>query len=149
GEAGVIAVFSEKMLRGEQPIIYDGKTTRDYVFVSDIVAANIAALDNGRILGVYNIGTGKETDVNRIFSLLNQRFDSAFDPAYLKTPVQQIQRSALSSEKFRNVSGWQPTVSLEEGIPSVVEWFRRKEAVSSQKTRVHLPHFAFRPSFFI
>lgn len=148
GEAGVIAIFSEKILRGERPIIHNaGITTRDYIFVSDIVAANIAALENEHILGVYNIGTGRETDVNQIFSLLNKRFDSALDPIYLETPVEEVRRSALSSEKFQKISGWRPTVSLEEGIPRVVEWFKQEQSDSLQRSHWRILRFAHWPSF--
>jgi len=126
-EAGVVAIFSEKMLRGDQPILNNaGKTTRDYIFVSDVVAANIAALENSQALGVYNIGTGKETSTNEIFSLLNARFDSTFEPVYASALVNELGRSSLSSEKFQKVSGWVPKVSTEEGILQTVEWFRNQ-----------------------
>ncbi len=150
GEAGVIAIFSDRMLNGNQPIIHNaGETTRDYVFVLDVVAANIAALENEDTLGVYNIGTGRETDVNRIFALLNKEFDHTFVPKYLEAPVHEIRKSALSSEKFQKASGWQSAVSLEEGIPRVAEWFKWEQANLLAKTRIRMSRFTFRLSSFL
>lgn len=150
GETGVIAVFSQKMLANEQPIIYNaGEMTRDYIFVSDVVAANIRALDNDHISGVYNIGTGRETSVNQIFTLLRRQFDVTPDPRYAEMSVGGIEKSALSSEKFRKISGWQPEISLEKGIAETVLWFKRAEKDAPQKIRMRLPRFLYRLASFV
>lgn len=149
-EAGVIAIFSERLLRGQQPVIHNqGKTTRDYMFVSDVVAANIMAFENDAVLGVYNIGTGRETDVNHIFGLINQEFDGTSVPVYKTEPVQEIRRSALSSEKFQSVTGWQPRVSLEEGIPRAIDWYKRQQATISQPLYKYAGNFVYRLTSFL
>ncbi|MEP7162673.1 MAG: NAD-dependent epimerase/dehydratase family protein, partial [Candidatus Moraniibacteriota bacterium] len=80
GESGVIAVFLSKMLRDETPTINgDGEQTRDYVYVSDVVAANLMALERPKISGVFNVGTSEQTSVNEVFERLNRQFDNRFE----------------------------------------------------------------------
>ncbi len=127
GEAGVVAIFSTKLLSGEQPIINgDGKQTRDYVFVEDVVKANVLALScNGS--HVYNIGTGIESDVNQLFGhlkkLTNSRAEEKHGPAKLGEQL----RSVLTAGKVGKELGWKPGVSLEGGLRRTVEYFRSEE----------------------
>ena len=149
-DAGVIAIFSEKMLANEQPVIYNaGETTRDYIFIADVVTANIRALNDDQVSGVYNIGTGMETSVNQIFSLLSLQFDVTADPHYAEMPVEETGRSALSSEKFQSVSGWRPEVSLEDGIAQTALWFKQTQKDTPQKIRMRFPRFLYRLASFI
>jgi UDP-glucose 4-epimerase len=130
GEAGVVAIFTQRLLRGETPIIYgDGQQTRDFTYVGDVVRANIAALDTKKI-GVYNIGTGKETCINYLYKLLSSHIPISDKPRYEDSRPGEQMRSVLSYEKARRELGWSPRFSLSEGIAKTVDWFKdeRKEA---------------------
>ncbi len=126
GEAGVVAIFTTRMLAGEQPVINgDGKQTRDYVYVADVVRANLLALEYDKS-DVFNIGTGIETTVNQIFHLLNE-LTGASVPEYHgpSKPGEQL-RSVLRYDKAKRYLGWEPQVELHEGLQQTVEHFRRQ-----------------------
>ena len=124
GEAGVVAIFAKKMIRGQRIIINgDGKQTRDYVFVADVVEANILALEK-EISGIFNIGTGKETDVNRIYSILAQRLKIQAKEKHGPQRKGEQLRSALNTQKAIEELGWQANVQLETGIGKTVEYFQ-------------------------
>lgn len=127
GEAGVVAIFTTKLLGGQQPIINgDGKQTRDYVFVGDVVRANVLALScEGS--SVFNIGTGSETDVNQLFHHLKKSTGSTAEERHGSAKKGEQSRSILSSAKIEKRLGWKPTVSIEEGLQYTVEYFRTKE----------------------
>lgn len=126
GEAGVIAIFSNKLLSGDQPIINgDGKQTRDYVYIADVVNANVKALtfENS---DYFNIGTGSETDVNVLFHKLNHLTNvNAAENHCLAKQGEQL-RSVLNSQKAKQLLDWEPQVSLEEGLKKTVEFFKNK-----------------------
>lgn len=129
GEAGVIAIFAKKILAGDEPTIFgDGKNKRDYVYVGDVVGANVKALSARE--GVYNIGTGLETDVNEIFDHLTKiagAMNIKHTPAKANheaaRPGEQ-RRSCLDIANTRKVLGWQPKIELEAGMRKTIEWFR-------------------------
>lgn len=134
GEAGVVAIFINKMLSGGQPIINgDGKQTRDYVYVSDVVEANRLALSftpsppvgegRGEGGGAYNIGTGIETDVNAIFGALREITGSTCKEVHGPAKPGEQQRSSVSSAKIERELGWHPRVTLPDGMRRTVEWF--------------------------
>ncbi|MDZ7315004.1 MAG: SDR family oxidoreductase [candidate division KSB1 bacterium] len=128
GEAGVVAIFLQKLLRGEQPIINgDGGQTRDFVYIDDVVAANIAALTDadGEIL---NIGTGIETSVNELYDLLMRLCDSKIAAKYGPAKAGEQRRSVLDVRRAAEVLGWRPRVSLEEGLARTIEFFRHFES---------------------
>ena len=124
GEAGVVAIFIQKMLRGEQPVINgEGLQTRDYVFVGDVVRANVAALDTD-YCGALNVGTGVETDVNTIFRSLVQL--GGFPTEELHgpgKPGEQL-RSAIDASRAGEILGWKPEVDLAEGLGRTLAYFR-------------------------
>ncbi len=126
GDAGVVAIFSLKMLNGEQPIINgDGKQTRDYVFVGDVVKANVLALSyNGST--IFNIGTGIETDVNQLFSYIKKLTGSNVEEKHIPAKAGEQMRSVISSKKINEMLGWKPTVTVEEGLKKTVEFFKSK-----------------------
>jgi UDP-glucose 4-epimerase len=127
GEAGVIAIFTQKMLKGEQPVINgDGKQTRDYVFVGDVVQANLLALNHQRS-DIFNIGTGIETDVNQLFTHIKQLTGSTCEEKHIPAKAGEQMRSVISSKKITDALGWKPTVSLEEGLKRTVEFFKNKK----------------------
>jgi len=127
GEAGVVAIFAQKLWGGSVPNINgDGRQTRDYVFVGDVVAANVAALRKG-ISGPFNIGTGVETDVNEIFEHLNAIIGSKVKAVHVPAKKGEQKRSVLDNLKARKVLGWKPRVKLAEGMNLTAEFFRPKK----------------------
>jgi UDP-glucose 4-epimerase len=126
GEAGVIAIFCNKMLKGEQPVINgDGKQTRDYTFVSDVVKANELALQYDGS-NIYNIGTAIESDVNRLFLELRNHLHPSCPEKHATAKAGEQQRSVISSKKIENELGWKPAVQLEEGLKLTAEYFKQK-----------------------
>jgi len=124
GEAGVIAIFAQKLLRGEQPVINgDGLQTRDYVYVGDVVAANILALQP-QMIGAYNIGTGIETDVNTLFGHLRDLTQSTCEEQHAPAKQGEQLRSVLSHERIFASFGWTPKMDLVEGLSKTVDSFR-------------------------
>jgi len=126
GEAGVVAIFCNKMLKGEQPVINgDGKQTRDYTFVSDVVKANVLALTYEGS-NIYNIGTSRESDVNTLFLDLRNHLNPSCPEQHALAKAGEQQRSVISSKKIENELGWKFTVPLEEGLRLTAEYFRKK-----------------------
>lgn len=126
GEAGVVSIFLSKMLANEQPLINgDGNQSRDYIYVQDVVRANMAALENGSASGIYNIGTGKETTVNEIFSLLNILVNNAFQEIHAPAKPGEQRTSSLDATRAKKELAWQPEVSLEDGLKQTFEWFKK------------------------
>jgi UDP-glucose 4-epimerase len=124
GEAGVVAIFSTKLLKGEQPIINGhGKQTRDYVFVGDVVKANLLGL-NDDASDVYNIGTGIETDVNQLFHFINAITKANKEEKHGPTAAGEQLRSVITSDKLFNKFGWRPSTKLEDGLKATVEFFK-------------------------
>jgi UDP-glucose 4-epimerase len=124
GEAGVVAIFIEKLLAGQQPRINgDGLQTRDFVFVGDIVAANLLALAYPQA-GAFNIGTGQETDILTIYLQLQELMGSPLGPVHGPGKPGEQRRSALDSTLAHRELGWQPRVSLSQGLAQTVAAFR-------------------------
>ena len=131
GEAGVVAIFSEKLLRGEQPVINgDGKQTRDYVYVKDVVRANLLCLEKD-FRGALNIGTGIESDVNELFAILRRHAGSDAPEKHGPAKPGEQRRSVLDPSLAGRVLGWRPTVNLADGLKETVEFFRQKVAAGS------------------
>jgi UDP-glucose 4-epimerase len=125
GEAGVFAIFSEQMLSGIQPVIYgDGEKVRDYVFVSDVVAANVAALANGTN-EIFNIGSGIATKDLEIFEQVRKLLGkTAVQPQYLPRRPGEIDRISLDISKAARLLDWTPQVPLAEGAKRTVRYFQ-------------------------
>lgn len=127
GEAGVVSVFTKRMLSG-MPVQINGTgaQTRDYVYVGDIVKAFLLALKNPDKVGPYHIGTGIETDVCTLFSMLSRltRYNEKplAGPADIGAPL----RSVLDSGKIRREFGWKPSITLEQGLKRTVAWFKQE-----------------------
>jgi UDP-glucose 4-epimerase len=129
GEAGVVAIFIEKFLAGEQPRINgDGLQTRDFVFVEDIVAANLLALDYPRA-GAFNIGTGRETDILTIYLQLQKFLNSPRGPVHGPPKLGEQRRSVLDNTLAHNELGWQPRIGMSEGLARTVAAFREAAGV--------------------
>ncbi|MBN8704536.1 MAG: GDP-mannose 4,6-dehydratase [Bacteroidetes bacterium] len=127
GEAGVIAIFIKKIVAGEQPIINGaGTQTRDYTFVGDVVQANLLALDYKKS-GIFNVGTGIETDVNRLFAVINNALGNPAKEVHAESKAGEQQRSVLSTKKIQSELGWKQKMSLEEGLQITVDWFKSQQ----------------------
>jgi len=124
GEAGVVAIFVNRMLRGEQPVINgDGSQTRDYTYVGDVVRANLMALSYPGS-GVFNVGTGIETDVNVLFRHLRTLTGSRCEEKHGEAKKGEQLRSVLDARKIIRELGWSVSLPLEEGLRRTVEYFR-------------------------
>ncbi len=125
GEAGVVAIFSERMLAGQHPIINgDGRQTRDFVYVDDVVSANLAAFKT-RLSGIYNIGTGRQTSVNTVSRLVAHAAEFKGNIPHGRAKKGEQRRSAIDCHMAKKILGWSPKVDIEEGIGQTVEWFRQ------------------------
>jgi len=125
GEAGVVAIFSSKILKGKNPTINgDGLQTRDYVYVGDAVSANLKAIESN-FVGPLNIGTAKETNVVELFKILKE-VSGKDDIEEVHGPPKEGEqrRCQLSYELAKKVLGWQPEVSIEEGLKLTYNWFK-------------------------
>ena len=131
GEAGVVAIFTERLLEGKAPVINgDGKQTRDYVFVGDVVRANLLALEKSYV-GPLNIGTGIETDVDTLYAHLRVLTGSPHPAQHGPAKAGEQRRSVIAIGRAAEVLGWRPEVPLEEGLRRTVEFFRARLRASS------------------
>ena len=131
GEAGVVAIFTERMLKDEEVVINgDGEYVRDYVYVSDVVEANILAMEKGDG-EVINIGTSRGTTVNELFGMLKEITGYSKDPVYGPPRPGDLRKSVLDISRAREVLGWEPKVKLEDGLRMTVEWFKKRGDLSS------------------
>lgn len=127
GEAGVVAIFSKKLLSKTQCTINgDGKQTRDYVYVGDVAKANVQALTSP-FVGSVNIATGVETDVVTLFEKISRIVTIKLDPVFVAPKKGEQKRSCLSIGKAERVLGWKPQVSLEDGLKKTIAYFRHHE----------------------
>ncbi len=123
-EAGVVTVFATEILRGRRPTVFgDGLQTRDFVYVDDVVEANLRALDRGA--GVFNIGTGRETSVLELFRMLARITGFEAPPAFEPARPGEVRFSSLDPGRAREVLGWSAQVDLADGLLRVVEALRK------------------------
>jgi len=130
GEAGVVAIFSRALLAGEPAVISgDGAQTRDYVYAGDVAAALVAALKSD-LAGAYNVGTSVETDVNHLYEQIAgaARVTRPADHGPARPGEQR--RSCVAIDRIRHDFGWKPRVTLAEGIPLTVDYFRQERAAT-------------------
>jgi len=124
GEAGVVAILTQKMLSGGRPVIYgDGTQTRDFVYVGDVAEANVLALDLKAEHLVVNIGTGRETTVNELYEHLTQLVGYEGEARYDPPRAGEVYRIALDVKTAKEQLGWEAQVGLEEGLEYTVEAF--------------------------
>ena len=124
GEAGVVAIFLNKMLNGGQPVINgDGNQTRDYVYVKDVVKANILSLENTDKIGIYNVGTSIELSVNDLFKEINKNFDNKYKEVHGPAKLGEQKTSCLNYEKIKKDMNFIPETDFSEGIKETYKWF--------------------------
>jgi UDP-glucose 4-epimerase len=125
GEAGVVAIFISRLLADSPPTINgDGKQTRDYVFVGDVVRANVAALETSHVGGI-NIGTGRETDVLTLCRMLQQGAHSKVEAVHGPAKTGEQMRSCLDFALAGRVLDWRPEVDVEEGLIKTISYYRK------------------------
>lgn len=124
GEAGVVAIFTGRMLRGDVCIINgSGEQQRDFVYVEDVARANVLALDRGSG-DIYNLGWGKGVDINTLFRKLAAIVGYTREPVHGPPKLGEVFRIYLDARKAREGLGWAPQVPLEEGLARTVAYFR-------------------------
>ncbi|MFH1072285.1 MAG: NAD-dependent epimerase/dehydratase family protein [Nanoarchaeota archaeon] len=128
GEAGVVSIFINNILQGKKCWINgEGRQTRDYVFVDDVVRANMLALEKTTDSRIFNIATGKETDVNELFNMIAEKMKAIvkeeIDMAHRPAVPGEVKRSCLDSSLAKKELGWSPKVDLEEGIEKTITYF--------------------------
>jgi UDP-glucose 4-epimerase len=124
-EAGVVAIFLNQMLNQINPVINNtGNQTRDFIYIDDIVRACIKTIQKPNISGVFNLGTGVETNINKIFNLINKNFNNKFQKKYQKLKSLEQEKSSIDSNKFKKYFNWEPQIKLEDGIKKTFNWFK-------------------------
>ncbi len=125
GEAGVMSIFTGKILNNEIPTIYgDGYQTRDYVYVLDVVDALIKSSESKENL-FLNIGTGIETSVNELVSILSKKISWDGEPNYEPMREGELLRSVLNYNRAKDQIGWEPNYTLDTGLDELISWFSK------------------------
>ena len=128
GEAGVVAIFALQMLRGERPTIFgDGSKTRDYVFIDDVVSANLALLKAGDGM-VLNLGWGRPISDLQIFESVRTATGYNGDPNYAPVRPGEVAHIALDAGRVQSITGWVPRTTLHDGITRTVDFIRQSNA---------------------
>jgi len=131
GEAGVVAIFTGRMLAGEPVTINgDGDQTRDFVYVGDCAKANLLALTIDHEPGIYNLGWGRPTSINEITAVLVNVTGYKLPVQHGPAKVGETRHIYLDAAKIKKDLGWAPTITLEEGLEKTVAYFRISEPVS-------------------
>jgi UDP-glucose 4-epimerase len=126
GEAGVVAIFMGKLLAKEPVTIFgDGAQERDYVYVDDVVEANVAALTKGEN-DIFNIGTGMPTSVNKLYAVMAGFVKGAKPAAYAPARAGELARSILNADRAQKRLAWKPAISLEKGLRETHRYFEKK-----------------------
>ncbi len=126
GDSGVVAIFSEKLLKNMPVTIYgDGKQTRDYLYVMDAVSAALKGLDS-KASGPFNIGTGKETTVNQLYRMMKSKSGSKSKAVYAPFRAGEQERSCIDYTKAKNYLGWKPAFNLESGLNLTLKYYAEK-----------------------
>jgi UDP-glucose 4-epimerase len=116
GEAGVVAIFSDRLRHGRHPVVYgDGRQTRDYIFVSDVATAFVLSAEGGQA-GTFNVGWGRESSVLDLLEVLQELAPAPLQPSFESLRHGELTCSALDSARLRAALGWEPRVGLREGL---------------------------------
>lgn len=122
GEAGVVAIFLENILNNKAPIIFGGKQTRDFLYVSDAVQSAIFAL-KAKPQTIFNVSTNKETNIISLFKILAEKTNKNITPRYFPLPAGEIKKSRVSSEKIKKELKFSPYYNLDAGLEKTINWF--------------------------
>jgi len=126
GEGGVISIFMDRMFKNNPVTIYgNGFSTRDFIYVEDVVDANIKVLDKGS-RQIFNIGTGTATNINTLYTTMNKIMDKIIEVSHLKERKGDILHSYFNVEKAKKVLGWEAKHSLEHGLTKTIEYYEKQ-----------------------
>ncbi|MFN3909911.1 MAG: NAD-dependent epimerase/dehydratase family protein [Candidatus Anstonellaceae archaeon] len=125
--ANLVSQFLWAMLENKQPLIYgDGKQTRDFVYVDDIIKANVCALNSKIKFGIYNVGTGRAYSLNQLVEILNKKLNKNIKPIYLENKIKNyVQHTLADITKAKNELGFEASISLEEGIGKLINFYKK------------------------
>ncbi|MDH4127437.1 MAG: NAD-dependent epimerase/dehydratase family protein [Spirochaetota bacterium] len=124
GEAGVVAIFTSKMLKNEDPVIYgDGEQTRDFVYVGDVAKYNLLAVEKD-VTGVFNIGSTIETSVNTVFNVIKQHANPNAKEIHGNQKPGEQRRSVITYDKALKTFAYKPSIDFNVGIHKTVDWFK-------------------------
>ncbi|HYU24614.1 MAG TPA: NAD-dependent epimerase/dehydratase family protein, partial [Thermoanaerobaculia bacterium] len=124
GEAGVVAIFAPRLWGGEEVTINgSGEQTRDFVYVDDVVAANLAAIDGG-FRGAFNVGTGVETSINDLYAMMARLTQATRPPRQAPAKLGEQLRSVIDGTRLRRLANMAEPVGIEEGLRRTLQWFR-------------------------
>jgi len=126
--AGVIPLFIKRVLENKRPVIYgDGEQTRDFVFVKDVVNANLLACKAKTGLGeAINIGSGRETSVNQVLKLINKHVNKSIKPRFLCEREGELRRSCSDNSKAERILGYRAEYGFEEGLRTTIKWVKNQ-----------------------
>lgn len=131
GEAGVIAIFTGRMMRGEPVTINgDGEQARDFTHAGDCAQANLLVLDNAQAGGIYNVGSGEPSTINQVFAALKQITNYPLVPNYGPAKLGETRRIYLNSQRLQTELGWKAKFDLHSGLTDTVAYFQSKEQVA-------------------
>ena len=123
-ESGIIPSIIIKILKNESPVIYGtGKQTRDFIYIDDAVEALIMLAEKSKN-GIYNIGTGKEISLNKVFETAKFFLGSKIKPIYKNLIIKESERSAMDIKKIKKELGWKPKTDFEKGLAKTIESFK-------------------------
>ncbi|MGZ5492338.1 MAG: NAD-dependent epimerase/dehydratase family protein [Thermoanaerobaculia bacterium] len=127
GEAGVVAIFADRMLRGE-PVTINGRgdQTRDFVYVGDVVAANMAVSERDDLSGAFNVGTGVETSINELHEAMARLTGTSARAEHAPAKAGEQLRSVLDGAKLRKLAALAGPVAIGDGLPGTIDFFRRR-----------------------
>jgi UDP-glucose 4-epimerase len=127
GEAGVVAIFSDRLLRGEQPVVYgQGEPTRDYVHVRDVAQAFVLAAER-RTPGTFNVGWGEEVTVLELLSAVQEAAGVDVEPRLEPLRPGELERSAIDSSAAAETLGWRPEIPFREGVAETFRWYAESQ----------------------
>ncbi len=131
--SGVISIFAGRMSRGERPTIYgDGKQTRDFVYVADVVRAILAASERDEATGdVFNVAGGRQTSILQLVEELNHVLGTSLTPIFAPARPGEVRFSQGDATRAHRVLGWQPRISLREGLAHLIETEYQSRTVQS------------------
>jgi len=125
GEGGVINIFSRTMLKNKKPFIYgDGRQTRDFIYISDVINALIQTLKADKKNIIFNVSSDRPISILGIVKIINNQLTKKIIPQYLPSKVDDIKHSVLDNNKIKRFLGWQPKISIEQGIRKTLDFYR-------------------------
>ncbi|MCX8174989.1 MAG: NAD-dependent epimerase/dehydratase family protein [Candidatus Micrarchaeota archaeon] len=126
--ANLVSQFLWAMMKGEAPVVFgDGKQTRDFTYVEDVVDANLLAAKSRIRFGIFNVGTGRETSINEMIALLNQKLGTSIAPLYRQNTIKNyVARTQADTSRAEKKLGFKAKVPLEEGIRRLIEYYKSR-----------------------